>query len=71
MLVIVSQFGILVSGFRPIDSTIIHLTDEKLTTPTLHILGQSDAIVSEQRSQSMVDACHDPRIEWHSGGMCQ
>ncbi|KAA1081758.1 hypothetical protein PGT21_000631 [Puccinia graminis f. sp. tritici] len=64
--------AILVSGFRlkhppvwPSSSDGIHT---KLTTRSLHIIGKTDAIVSEDRSQSLVDVFAKPRVERHDGG---
>jgi hypothetical protein len=39
-----------------------------IKTPTLHVLGRTDVIVGMKRSQSLVDACDTPRVEWHEGG---
>jgi len=67
------EFFIPVSGFLPLPTSfesILSKTTPKLTTPSLHIIGDNDIIVTPERSQTLVDAC-DPastRIERHEGG---
>lgn len=53
------------------DATITHLTSSpyKILTPTLHVIGQTDMVMGEARAKVVIDACKDPRIERHSGGV--
>jgi len=62
------RFGILISGFKPLDVELSPLFERSITTPTLHVLGRTDVVVSNARSQSLVNACESPRVEWHDGG---
>jgi alpha-beta hydrolase superfamily lysophospholipase len=38
-----------------------------ITTPTLHIIGKNDTIVTEERSRTLIRRCEDYRIEIHEG----
>ncbi|KDQ13935.1 hypothetical protein BOTBODRAFT_55683 [Botryobasidium botryosum FD-172 SS1] len=63
------EFAIFVSGFKPIRSDILPpLFVEPIKTPTLHVVGRGDAIIPPERAQTLIDACVDPRVEWHEGG---
>ncbi|KAF8499904.1 serine hydrolase FSH, partial [Hysterangium stoloniferum] len=67
------DFFISVSGFLPVDpllNSIISQTTPKLTTPSLHVIGNTDVIVIPERSQTLIDACDEncARIERHEGG---
>ncbi|KAG0144028.1 hypothetical protein CROQUDRAFT_95526 [Cronartium quercuum f. sp. fusiforme G11] len=39
-----------------------------LKTRSLHILGRTDSIVGEDRSQPLISSFENPRVEWHDGG---
>ncbi|KAK9385646.1 serine hydrolase FSH [Lipomyces mesembrius] len=59
------KFAVLYSGFGS------QLPQHPLiSTPTLHILGSLDTVVSEQRSKTLIDACEkDMRVVYtHPGG---
>lgn len=63
------KFAIIVGGFKVLDSALAPVfTDHRIQTPTLHIQGMNDMIVSQERSQSLIDVCSNSRIEMHSGG---
>ncbi|KAF8320346.1 hypothetical protein DL93DRAFT_2163971 [Clavulina sp. PMI_390] len=62
------KFGIFMAGFKTLDLTVTHIFDELVTTPTVHIIGKTDFIVGKKRSQPLIDACQNPRVEWHEGG---
>lgn len=36
--------------------------------PTLHITGRNDVVVTPERSQTLIDACLNKRVEIHDGG---
>ena len=36
--------------------------------PTLHVMGRGDVVVPPERSQTLVDACENARVEYHDGG---
>lgn len=62
------KFCIAVSGFRPRDPSLQHLFNQKLTTPTLSILGRQDQMVDADIAQTLIDLCEKHRTEWHDGG---
>ncbi|KAF8499902.1 FSH1-domain-containing protein, partial [Hysterangium stoloniferum] len=67
------EFFIAACGFIPpgplIDS-IISPTKPKLTTPSLHVLGQNDTVIPAARSQSFLESCDAKflRVERHENG---
>lgn len=65
---LVSQFCVLVSGFKPADAELGPLFNTPLATPSVHVLGRNDAIVSLERAYTLVYACVNPRVEEHEGG---
>ncbi|CAG8747626.1 14389_t:CDS:2, partial [Acaulospora colombiana] len=62
------KFCIAVAGFRPHDEKIDPLLEAGIDTPTVHVLGVNDQIVSLERSQTLVDICRNARVEKHEGG---
>ncbi|SCV68482.1 BQ2448_603 [Microbotryum intermedium] len=62
------KFSILSAGFMPQDPTMSKLFDQPLHTPTVHVLGRADTIVSNERSTPLAEAFVDARVEWHDGG---
>lgn len=36
--------------------------------PVLHVLGDNDVVVTPERSQSLIDATLNGRVEHHTGG---
>ncbi|PWN22993.1 FSH1-domain-containing protein [Microstroma glucosiphilum] len=66
------KFCIAISGFRSRDPNHQALFEGKdgkgISTPVLSILGRSDQIVTEDRSQTLLDCCQKSRVEWHPGG---
>ncbi|SGY34371.1 BQ5605_C002g01621 [Microbotryum silenes-dioicae] len=62
------KFSILSAGFMPQDPTMAKLFDKPLHTPTVHVLGRADTIVSNDRSTPLAEAFVDARVEWHEGG---
>jgi len=63
------EFAIFVSGLKPIrHESLPPLFSEPLNTPTLHIIGRNDVITTPERSQILIDACTNPRVEHHDGG---
>ncbi|WAQ83612.1 hypothetical protein PtA15_4A60 [Puccinia triticina] len=64
--------AILVSGFQLHHPPVWHSnsdgTHTKLNTRSLHVIGKTDVIVGEDRSQSLVDVFTNPRVERHDGG---
>jgi predicted esterase len=63
------RFCIAVSGFRPRDASMQALfPSEGIQTPILHILGKTDQIVDAERSQTLVQAARNSRVEYHESG---
>jgi len=63
------RFGIYISGFKPVEITLAPaFKGGKLKTPSLHVIGRNDVIVEDLRSITLIDACENPRVEWHEGG---
>jgi len=44
------------------------LLERGIDTPSLHVIGVNDQIVSIERSQTLVDICRNARVEKHEGG---
>ncbi|KAI9256207.1 serine hydrolase FSH [Sporodiniella umbellata] len=63
------KFGILAAGFKP---TSQKATQDfwalPITTPTLHMIGLEDTLITPEMQQTLVDQCIDPVLIKHSGG---
>jgi hypothetical protein len=57
-----------VSGFRLNDPFALGFLKPSYSTPTLHILGKTDAVVIEERSRQLIEVSENSRIEEHNGG---
>ncbi|KAK2804632.1 hypothetical protein FQN51_001833 [Onygenales sp. PD_10] len=68
------KFAICYSGFRAPGTRFRAFYERpKIRTPVLHVLGSLDAIVDEERSRTLVEACEGDaeeggRVIWHPGG---
>lgn len=64
------KFGVFYSGFRTKPEYLQHFYDPPISTPSLHILGSLDTVVSEERSMALFNACNpDTRtLITHPGG---
>lgn len=64
------KFAVFYSGFRAQPEALQHYYDKKITTPSLHILGSLDTVVSEERSMKLYDACTEDTRQLlnHPGG---
>jgi len=62
------EFCISVAGYKPLDPLGASLLTPDFKTPTLHIIGHNDIIVTPERSQSLIDASLNGRVEFHDGG---
>jgi fermentation-respiration switch protein FrsA (DUF1100 family) len=64
------KFCIVVAGFSPAGTAEIDALMERgiETTPVLHVLGVNDQIISFERSQTLVAASKNSRVEKHEGG---
>lgn len=64
------QFCVAVSGFKPSGPICTSLFASSYSTPTLHVLGKTDVVVSEERSKTLLNVSSNRRVEWHDGGHC-
>ncbi|KAJ7135459.1 serine hydrolase FSH [Mycena crocata] len=62
------KFCVAVSGFRVSGSIADTIFATNYSTPTLHIIGKTDIIVVEERSQKLVNVSTNARVEEHDGG---
>ncbi|KAK0207996.1 FSH1-domain-containing protein [Desarmillaria ectypa] len=62
------KFCVAISGLRIRDPLADVLFNPPYSTPTLHIIGKNDVIVSSARSQELMDVSGNKRIEEHDGG---
>ncbi|KAK9468357.1 serine hydrolase FSH [Lipomyces arxii] len=64
------KFAVLYSGFKSKLPQHQYMYTPRLTTPTLHVLGSVDTVVSEERSRWLIDACADDSrtVFTHPGG---
>ncbi|KAF8161416.1 serine hydrolase FSH [Crassisporium funariophilum] len=62
------KFCVAVSGFRLMDPICDPLFSPSYATPTLHVLGKTDVVVVEERSQQLVAVSANARVEEHDGG---
>lgn len=61
-------FCVAVSGFAPAGALAGTLFADGYATPTLHVLGQNDVVVVEERSRALVAVSRAARVEEHDGG---
>eukprot|EP00668_Euglena_longa_P001762 GGOE01002072.1.p1 GENE.GGOE01002072.1~~GGOE01002072.1.p1 ORF type:complete len:274 (+),score=51.80 GGOE01002072.1:73-822(+) len=63
------RFGILAGGFKPRDIRLHRLFAEPVRgVQTLHIIGESDALVPPERSHELADLFADAEVMTHAGG---
>ncbi|KAJ7701829.1 serine hydrolase FSH [Mycena rosella] len=62
------KFCVAVAGFQLGGSIAGPIFDTPYSTPTLHIIGTTDVVVLEERSQKLVDVSTHARVETHDGG---
>ncbi|KIY62108.1 FSH1-domain-containing protein [Cylindrobasidium torrendii FP15055 ss-10] len=62
------QFCIAAAGFKINDPLAPVIFGDSYSTPTLHIIGATDIIVTEERAQSLLDVSANKRVERHDGG---
>ncbi|ESK97162.1 ovarian cancer-associated 2 protein-like protein [Moniliophthora roreri MCA 2997] len=62
------EYCVSVSGFKPRDSISETVLSPGFSTPTLHILGKTDAIVTGERSKLILEVTLNKRVEEHEGG---
>lgn len=64
------RFAILYAGFRLKPQEHQHYYDTEITTPTLHIVGSLDTVVSEERTNALFEVCDESKRTFlsHPGG---
>lgn len=62
------QFAICYSGFRAMDPRCDPFFTPKISTPTMHVLGQLDTVVEQSRSRSLVACCSSEEGGGREGG---
>jgi len=62
------RFAVIYSGFCAPGEMYEPFYEPEITTPTLHVLGSLDTIVSEERSRTLVERCRDAHVLVHPGG---
>lgn len=56
------------SGFKPRDISLQDYFTPSYATPTLHVIGLNDVVVSHERSKELIDVSSDARVVVHDGG---
>jgi len=64
----ISEFCVAVSGFKVFDPAYASFYEGGYSTPTLHVIGKTDVVVIEERSQKLVKVSKTARVEIHAGG---
>ncbi|KAI8082004.1 serine hydrolase FSH [Gilbertella persicaria] len=63
------KFGIVAAGFKPSQQRATeNIWSHKISTPTLHMIGEEDSLITPELQQTLVDQCIDPVVLRHSGG---
>lgn len=62
------KFAIIYSGFKFENPSVQHYYDKKIALPTLHVMGELDTLVSNERSLDLAALCEDATILKHPGG---
>lgn len=63
------KFAMLAAGFKPTKQLATQtIWTHKITTPTLHMIGEQDKLITPELQQELVDNCIDPAIILHAGG---
>jgi hypothetical protein len=61
------DFALCFSGFRGTPSFYHGFYAPKIVTPTIHILGQLDNMVSNADSEDLINSCFEPKVLRHQG----
>lgn len=62
------RFAIFVAGFKSRQAQHQHLYERKITTPTLHVIGDTDQVIPRDMSDELLELYHDPVLLRHPGG---
>ncbi|KAL5521376.1 hypothetical protein ACEPAG_9302 [Sanghuangporus baumii] len=61
-------FCIVISGFKPIDPNWKQFFDPDYQTPTLHVFGLNDVVMTPERTRSLIEVSANRRVASHTGG---
>ena len=64
----VREFCVPAAGYLPSGPIRTPLFTPSYSTPTLHILGRTDVVVVEERSNQLLTVSANQRVEYHPGG---
>lgn len=62
------KFAIIYSGFIFENESVQHFYEKRISLPTLHVMGELDTLVSNERSQKLADLCENATVLKHPGG---
>lgn len=62
------EFCVSVAGYLPSGPIRTPLFTPSYSTPTLHVLGGTDVVVVEERSNRLIEVSANKRVERHPGG---
>ncbi|CAO3628557.1 unnamed protein product [Mucor hiemalis] len=63
------KFAMLAAGFKPTKQIATqNIWTHKISTPTLHMIGEEDKLITPELQQELVDQCIDPVVILHAGG---
>lgn len=62
------KFAILYSGFKFENESVQQYYEKRVTLPTLHLMGELDTLVSNERSLAYAELCDDHTVLKHPGG---
>lgn len=63
------KFAMLAAGFKPLPQKATqNIWTHKISTPTLHMIGQEDKLISPDLQEELVNQCVDPVVIRHAGG---
>jgi len=62
------EFCVSAAGYLPSGPIRTPLFTPSYSTPTLHVLGRTDVVVVEERSNQLLAVSANQRIEYHPGG---
>ncbi|XP_014239421.1 esterase OVCA2 [Cimex lectularius] len=62
------KFVIIGAGFRSLCKPHLHYYNTKLVIPSLHIIGETDQVISKERCESLLEIFENPQILRHPGG---
>ncbi|CEG82616.1 hypothetical protein RMATCC62417_16665 [Rhizopus microsporus] len=63
------RFAMLAAGFKPSSQKATQdFWTHKINTPTLHMIGMEDTLITPEMQQTLVDQCVEPNVIRHNGG---